>query len=98
MADKKSKYIVSSRDKISSIGGDTTRNLHESFASEFLKYADEYNVHPFPRIVVSAFLKFSFLMELKDELLFEKKIIESSRALWTFVRLARYRRPRSNYF
>ncbi|KAK9302119.1 hypothetical protein QLX08_005734 [Tetragonisca angustula] len=53
MADKKSKYIVSSRDKISSIGGDTTRNLHESFASEFLKYADEYNVHPFPRIVQS---------------------------------------------
>lgn len=34
---------------------DATRNLHESFASEFLKYADEYNVRPLPRIVVSAF-------------------------------------------
>ena len=93
MVDKKSKYIVSSRDKMSSIGGrylshlsvsnmvilmtisigDTTRNLHESFASEFLKYADEYNVHPLPRTVVSVFLKFSFLMESKSELLFEKK-------------------------
>lgn len=76
MADRKSKYAVSARDKISSIGGnillniilfsendtrydsifnlgDTMKNLNENFTTEFLKYADEYNVYPLPRIVVS---------------------------------------------
>lgn len=81
MADRKSKYAVSARDKISSIGGnillniilfsendtrydsifnlgDTMKNLNENFTTEFLKYADEYNVYPLPRIVVSFRIEF----------------------------------------
>lgn len=42
--------------------GDTTRNLHENFVSEFLKHAQEYNVYPLPRIVVSVSLKFTNLI------------------------------------
>lgn len=42
--------------------GDTTRNLHENFVSEFLKHAHEYNVHPLPRIIVSVSLKFANLI------------------------------------
>lgn len=36
------------------------RNVNDNFVTEFLKYSDEYNVHPLPKIVVSflpAFLR-----------------------------------------
>ena len=34
------------------------KNLNENFTTEFLKYADEYNVYPLPRIVVSFHIEF----------------------------------------
>ncbi|CAK9827248.1 hypothetical protein ANTRET_LOCUS4961 [Anthophora retusa] len=61
--DKRSKYSASARDKVS-ITGDTARgNLNDNFVTEFLKYSEEYNVHPLPKIVVSfimGFVHFSF--------------------------------------
>lgn len=35
------------------------KNLNENFTTEFLKYADEYNVYPLPRIVVSFPMEFN---------------------------------------
>ncbi|OAD61009.1 hypothetical protein WN48_01077 [Eufriesea mexicana] len=51
MADRRSKYTISARDKMSSIGGDTVRNFNDNFVTEFLKYANEYNAHPLPKII-----------------------------------------------
>ncbi|CAL7950663.1 unnamed protein product [Xylocopa violacea] len=53
MADKKSRHNASARDKLSSIGGDTSRTVQENFVTEFLRYAEVYNVDPLPRIIVS---------------------------------------------
>lgn len=38
--------------------GDSARYFHENFEIEFLKYSEEYNVHPLPKIVVSFFKQF----------------------------------------
>lgn len=46
-------FLVKTRYEIQSNLGDTMKNLNENFTTEFLKYADEYNVYPLPRIVVS---------------------------------------------
>ncbi|XP_076284935.1 uncharacterized protein LOC143211299 [Lasioglossum baleicum] len=50
--DKRSRYSASIRDRVPSVvAGESARSSKENFATEFLKYCEEYNVTPLPQLV-----------------------------------------------